>query len=87
MDFFLKFAVWEAQHQVERGRAAGAGEAATVYLEKLSRCIQVGEVLAEAGQVFPMDGAAIAVKQSGFGKGIAARGQGADSAATTGKPS
>src|SRR3546814_19990206 len=52
--------------------AAGAGEAVAVDLEQLAGHLDVGEVLAEAGQVLPVDGAAVAVEQAGPGEHVAA---------------
>src|SRR3546814_5554929 len=53
------------QHHVDGRGAAGAGEAVAVDLEQLAGHLDVGEVLAEAGQVLPVDGAAVAVEQAG----------------------
>src|SRR3546814_12442464 len=43
-----------------------------VDLEQLAGHLDVGEVLAEAGQVLPVDGAAVAVEQAGPGEHVAA---------------
>ena len=53
------------QHQVERRGAARAGEAVAVDLEQVGGHLDLGELLDEAGQVLPVDGAAMAVEQAG----------------------
>ena len=64
----------QRQHQVERGDPAGTSHALAVDLEQLRRDVELREGFLEAGQVLPMDGAAIAVEQSGVGQDIAAGG-------------
>ena len=60
------------QHHVERGGATRTGEPIAVDLEKFRRYFDPGKVLGKAGDVFPMDGAAIAVEQAGAGQDVAA---------------
>ena len=62
----------QLQHQVERRRAARAGEAVAVDLEQLRGHLDLRELLAEAGEVLPVDGAAIAVEQAGARQDVAA---------------
>ena len=62
----------DVEHQVDRRRAAGAGEAVSVDLEQLVGHLDVREILHEPGQILPVDGAAVAVKQPGAGQDMAA---------------
>ncbi len=66
------------QHHVDRRGAAGTGEAVAVDLEQLRGHLDVGKILSEAGNVLPMDGAAVAVEQPGAGQDMAARAKRAD---------
>ena len=54
----------QMQHQVERRRAAGAGQPVAIDLEQISGDLDRGKLLDEAGQVLPMDRALVAVQQS-----------------------
>ena len=60
----------QRQHHVDRGRAAGAGEAVAVDLEQLLRRLDIRELLAEAVEVLPVDGAAMAVEQPCLGQDV-----------------
>ena len=52
------------QHQVQRGRPAGAGEAVAVDLVEIGGDRNVRERLDEARQVLPVDRAAVAIEQA-----------------------
>jgi hypothetical protein len=60
------------QHHVAGRHPAGAGEAVAVDLEELGLDVEVWKSLAEAFQVFPVYGAAIAVQQPGMGQHMSA---------------
>ena len=66
------------EHQVQRGRAAGAGEAVAVDLVEVRGDRNLRERLDEARQVLPVDRAAMAVEQAGAGQHVCTRAQGAD---------
>ncbi len=66
------------QHHVERSGAARAGETVAVDLEQFGRRLDLREILREAGEVLPMDRAAIAVQHVGARQDVAAGAQRAD---------
>src|SRR3546814_4273382 len=76
----------QAQHHVERGGAAGAGQPRPVDLEQLAGDVEVGKILAEGVAVLPVHGAAEAVEQASPGKQIAAGRQRAEAAAAASLP-
>ena len=55
----------QMQHEIERRRAARAGEAVAVDLEELGGHLEIGVGLGEAGEVLPMQRAAVALEQAG----------------------
>ena len=71
----------QRQHHVERGGAAGAGEAVTVDLEQTAGGFDFRKGLGEAGQILPVDGAFVAVEQAGFGQNMRAGAHRADAGA------
>jgi hypothetical protein len=68
----------DLQHHVERGGAAGAGKDIAVDLEQVGEDIDLREGFLEAGQVFPVDGAALVLKQAGGAERMGAGAQAAD---------
>src|SRR3546814_20568108 len=54
----------QAQHHVERGGAAGAGQPRPVDLEQLAGDVEIGKVLAEGVEVLPVHGEAEAVERA-----------------------
>ncbi len=76
----------QRQHHVERRGAAGAGEAVAIDLEQAAGDVELGESLAEARQVLPMDGAAIAVEHPGLGQEMGAGAQRPDIGAAARRP-
>jgi hypothetical protein len=70
-------AAHHVEHEVQRRDAAGTGVAVTVDLEQLLRDDDLGKFLAEAGDVLPVDGAAVSVEEPGAGQRVAGGAQGA----------
>src|SRR3954466_21075 len=68
----------QIQHQVERSRAARAGEPVAVDLEQFGGDLDLWELLAKRGEALPMNGAAIAIEQPGSRECMASRGDRAD---------
>ena len=54
----------QSHHHVERGDAAGAGDAIAVDLEQRRHDRDIGEGLAEGGQVLPMQRGAALIEQA-----------------------
>ena len=54
------------QHHVERRRAASTGKTVPVDFKQAARGIDFREGFREARQVFPVDGAAIAIENAGL---------------------
>ena len=48
----------QVQHHVERGGAAGAGDACAVDLEQVIGDVELGKLLAQPVDILPVDGAA-----------------------------
>jgi len=63
----------QVQHEVEGGNSARTGEAVAVDLEQFGGHLELREGLHEAGEVFPMHRAAIAIEQAGAGEQVAAQ--------------
>ena len=71
----------QAEHQVHGRRAARTGHPVAVDLVDLGGGVDAGEILADAGQILPMDGAAVALEQPRARQDVAAGGQRAQAAA------
>jgi hypothetical protein len=68
----------QVQHHVHRRRAAGTRQPVAVDLVQLIGAFQVRERLAEAEDVFPVNGTAIAGEHAGTGQQVRAGGERAD---------
>src|SRR5690606_9405650 len=71
----------DVQHHVEGGRPPGAGEAVAVDLEELVADIELGKLLHEGGQIFPMDRAGHVVQQASLGEDVGSGAHGTQGAA------
>src|ERR1700684_539451 len=62
----------QRQHQIERRDAAGACDAVAINRVEIIEELDVGEFFADRTEVLPVDGAAVARKQTGLGQRKAA---------------
>ena len=73
----------QRHHHVERGDAAGAGDAVAVDLEQRRHHVDIGEGLAEGRQVLPMQRGAALIEQPGLGEHVRTAGDAADGDASS----
>ena len=68
----------QLEHHVKGGGAAGAGVYVAVDLIEVGEGLGLGETFGEAGDVFPMDRAALARQKAGEGENVGAGAEAAD---------
>ncbi len=73
----------QRHHHVERGDAAGAGDAIAVDLEQRRHHRDIGEGLAEGGEMLPMQRGAALIEQARLGEHVRPAGDAADGDASS----